>query len=95
MRARSSLVLRAALTALGVLLPRLATAQTLDSVQIRTERLAEGVYVLRGAGGNIGLSIGADAVFVVDDQFAPLTPKILAAIAALTDRPVRFVLNTH
>lgn len=70
-------------------------AQNYDNVTIRTERLAEGVYVLYGAGGNIGVAIGPDAVFVVDDQFAPLTPKIQAAIAALTDKPVRFVLNTH
>jgi glyoxylase-like metal-dependent hydrolase (beta-lactamase superfamily II) len=66
-----------------------------DSVQVRTERLAEGVYVLFGSGGNVGLSVGADGAFVVDDQFAPLTPKILAAIGRVTDRPVRFVLNTH
>ncbi len=67
----------------------------LDTVQIRTERLASGIYVLFGAGGNIGLSVGEDAAFVIDDQFAPLTPKILAAIAAITPRPVRFVVNTH
>jgi len=66
-----------------------------DTVQVRTTTLAPGMHVLFGAGGNIGLSIGPDAVFVVDDQFAPLTPKILAAIRALTDKPVRFVLNTH
>jgi glyoxylase-like metal-dependent hydrolase (beta-lactamase superfamily II) len=51
--------------------------------------------MLTGAGGNIGLAIGAEAVFVVDDQYAPLTPKILTAIAMLTDKPVRFVVNTH
>jgi glyoxylase-like metal-dependent hydrolase (beta-lactamase superfamily II) len=51
--------------------------------------------MLMGAGGNIGLSVGADAPFVVDDQFAPLTPRIIAAIAQLTDKPVRFVINTH
>ena len=92
MRARSPLVLATTVAALAW---PTAEAQTLDTVQIRTERLAEGVYALRGRGGNIGLAIGTEAVFVVDDQFAPLTPKILAAIAALTDRPVRFVLNTH
>lgn len=69
--------------------------QGLDTVRIRTERLTPGVYVLFGAGGNIGLAVGDDAVFVVDDQFAPLTPKILAAIAAVTPKPVRFVVNTH
>ena len=95
MRARSPLILVASLATLPALPPQPAPAQTLDTVQIRTERLADGVYALRGAGGNIGLAIGPDAVFVVDDQFAPLTPKILAAIAALTDRPVRFVVNTH
>ena len=67
----------------------------LDTVRIQTHPLAAGVYMLQGAGGNIGLSIGDDAVFIVDDQFAPLTPKILAAIAALTPTPVRFVVNTH
>ena len=72
-----------------------AGAQNPDSVQIRAEKLTEGTYVLFGRGGNIGLSVGAEAVFVVDDQFAPLTPKVLAAIASITDRPVRFVLNTH
>src|ERR687895_1863000 len=92
MRARSPLVLAATVAALAT---PTAAAQTLDTVQLRTERLADGVYALRGRGGNIGVAIGSDAVFVVDDQFAPLTPKILAAIAALTDRPVRFVVNTH
>jgi glyoxylase-like metal-dependent hydrolase (beta-lactamase superfamily II) len=67
----------------------------LDTVRIQTQPLATGIYMLQGAGGNIGLSIGDDAVFIVDDQFAPLTPKILAAIAALTSKPVRFVVNTH
>ncbi len=51
--------------------------------------------MLVGAGGNLGLSVGEDAVFLVDDQYAPLTPKIQAAIAKLTAKPVKFVLNTH
>jgi cyclase len=51
--------------------------------------------MLQGSGGNIGLSVGKDAAFLVDDQFAPLTPKLLAAIKAITDKPVRFVVNTH
>jgi len=70
-------------------------AQNYDTVQVRAQALARGVYMLTGSGGNIGLAVGDDAVFVVDDQFAPLTPKILAAIAAITPKPVRFVLNTH
>ena len=66
-----------------------------DTVQVRATSLGRGVHVLFGAGGNVGLSVGDDAVFVVDDQFAPLTPKLLAAIRTLTDKPVKFVLNTH
>lgn len=79
----------------------LACASTLpaqanfDTVQVRASSLGRGVHVLFGAGGNIGLSVGDDAVFVVDDQFAPLTPKILAAIRAITPKPVKFVVNTH
>lgn len=67
----------------------------LEQVQIRAQQLSDGVYVLFGQGGNIGVSIGEDGVFLVDDQFAPLTDRILAAIAELTDEPVRFVFNTH
>jgi cyclase len=81
--------------ALSILISGAVSAQNPDSVRIETEKLTDATYVLRGRGGNIGLAVGPDAVFVVDDQFAPLTSKILAAIAAITDRPVRFVLNTH
>ncbi|MEP7157425.1 MAG: MBL fold metallo-hydrolase [Betaproteobacteria bacterium] len=72
-----------------------AGAQNFDKVEIKTEKLSATTYVLFGAGGNIGLSIGDDAVFVIDDQYAPMTPKITAAIKALTAKPVQFVLNTH
>jgi glyoxylase-like metal-dependent hydrolase (beta-lactamase superfamily II) len=76
-------------------LPAAASAQSFDSVQVRTQHVAGGVHMLAGAGGNVGLVVGDDAVFVVDDQFAPLTPKILAAIRTVTPSPVKFVLNTH
>jgi cyclase len=69
--------------------------QDFSKVEIKTEKLADTVYMMTGAGGNLGLSVGEDAVFVIDDQFAPLTPKIQAAIAAITQQPVKFVLNTH
>ena len=72
-----------------------ALAQDFSKVEVRTEKIAEGIYVLVGAGGNIGLSVGEDAVFVIDDQYAPLTEKITAAIAKITPKPVRFILNTH
>lgn len=70
-----------------------ATAQGPDfaKVQIATEKLAEGVYMLKGAGGNVGVSAGADGVFLVDDEYAPLTPKVEAAIATVSDKPIRFV----
>lgn len=78
------------------LVPAIAGAQTnFDTIQVRAQALRGGVYMLTGAGGNIGVSIGDDATFIVDDQYAPLTPKIIAAVAALTNKPIRFVVNTH
>jgi glyoxylase-like metal-dependent hydrolase (beta-lactamase superfamily II) len=69
--------------------------QDFSKVEITAEKLSDTVYMLTGAGGNIGLSIGEEAVFMVDDQFAPLTPKIQEAIARLTPKPVKFLVNTH
>ena len=87
-------MIRTSLVAL--LLPAVAAAQVnFDTVQVRAQQLRGGVYVLFGAGGNIGLSVGDDAAFIVDDQFAPLTPKIVAAIGRITNKPIRFVVNTH
>jgi cyclase len=70
-------------------------AQNFDTIQVRAVPVAGSVHMLVGAGGNIGVVVGTDAVFVVDDQFAPLSPKILAAIRTITADPVRFVVNTH
>ena len=74
-----------------------AAAQTPDfaKVEVKAETLAPGVAVLFGAGGNIGVSHGPDGTILIDDQFAPLTAKITAAIAALGASPVRFLVNTH
>ena len=72
-----------------------AAAQDFSKIEITTQRLSDTLYMLTGAGGNIGLSVGPDAVFVIDDQYAPMAPKIKAAIAKLTPRPVQWVLNTH
>src|SRR3954462_14882526 len=66
-----------------------------DKVEIKTTKLSQNMYLLEGEGGNIGVSAGDDGVFVIDDQFAPLTPRILAAIKAISDKPVRFLINTH
>lgn len=89
--------MRSALMAAVVLSAASVAAQQEDfsKVEIKPTKLADGLYMLTGAGGNIGLSVGDDAVFLVDDQYAPLTERIKAAIAAITDKPVRFVLNTH
>ncbi len=77
-------------------LPVRAMAQVnFDTVQVRAVPAGTGLYMLTGAGGNIGVSVGASGAFLVDDQFAPLSQKILAAVRALTDQPVRFVVNTH
>lgn len=70
-------------------------AQNFDNVTIETTQLSEHVYMLVGAGGNIGISIGEDGVFVIDDQFAPLTPKIVAAIKLLSDKKINLLVNTH
>jgi cyclase len=77
-----------------VALPAFAQ-QDFSKVEIQTQKLADTVYMLTGAGGNIGLSIGPDAVVMVDDQFAPLTPKIKEAIAKLSPNPVKYLVNTH
>ena len=66
-----------------------------DTITVRAQPLRGGVYMITGAGGNIGLSTGADAAFLVDDQFAPLTHKIIAAVRSVTEQPVKFVINTH
>ena len=89
---RRSVPLALAVT-LGLAAPVLG--QGMEDVEIETQRLTEDVYMLIGRGGNIGVSVGDDGVFVIDDQFAPLTGKILAAIAEITSEDVRFVFNTH
>jgi cyclase len=86
----------------ALLIPVLATLpapvqaqRNFDSVQVTTVPVAAGVYMLQGAGGNIGVSAGSDGVFLVDDQYAPLTDKIKAAVTRINPAPIRFVLNTH
>ncbi len=66
-----------------------------SALEIETVQVSDGVYMLVGHGGNIGLSVGEDGAFVIDDQWAPLSAKIMAAIAALTDADVKFLVNTH
>jgi len=75
----------------------LASAQNQDfsKVQIKVTKVAGSVYMLEGEGGNIGASVGDDGIVIVDDQYAPLADKIQAALKGITDKPVRFVINTH
>jgi len=72
-----------------------ASGQDMSDVTIGRVPLGDGLAMLTGRGGNIGVAFGADGVFLVDDQYAPLTEKIRASVAELSDQPIRFVLNTH
>jgi glyoxylase-like metal-dependent hydrolase (beta-lactamase superfamily II) len=72
-----------------------AAQQDFSNVQIKVSKVAGNVYMLEGAGGNIGVSVGEDGIVLVDDQFAPLAPKIKAALKGITEKPLKFVLNTH
>src|SRR5437879_13392397 len=72
-----------------------AQQRNFDAVQIKATQVAAGIYMLEGEGGNIGVSAGEDGVFLIDDQFAPLPPKIVEAAAAISDKPIRFLMNTH
>ena len=74
---------------------RLSAQQNFDTIQVRAEKVAGSVWMLQGAGGNIGVSVGRDGIFMIDDEYAPLTVKIKAAIAAIDSGPIRFLLNTH
>jgi len=66
-----------------------------DQVEITTEKVSDNIYMLQGAGGNIAILTGDEATIMIDDQFAPLSEKITAAIKELTDRPVDYLINTH
>lgn len=71
--------------------------QDFSKVEIKATKVSGNIYMLQGAGGNIAASIGEDGIVIVDDQFAPLADKIQASLKSLgiTDKPVRFVINTH
>jgi glyoxylase-like metal-dependent hydrolase (beta-lactamase superfamily II) len=69
--------------------------QDFSKVQMKLTKVGGTVYMLEGAGGNIGVSVGEDGIVLVDDQFAPLAPKIREALKGITDKPIKFVLNTH
>ena len=73
-----------------------AHAQTdWSKVEVKATKVAGNVYMLQGAGGNIGVSVGDDGILIVDDQYAPLADKIRAALKGIGDKKLRFILNTH
>ena len=72
-----------------------AQQQDFSKVEIKATQVAGSVWMLQGSGGNIGVSVGDDGIVMVDDQFAPLVPKIKAALAKISQKPVRFLVNTH
>ena len=82
------------ITSLILVLPLFILAQNRE-ITIKSHQVSENIYMLTGSGGNIGISVGDDGVFMIDDQFAPLTEKILAEIKTLSDKPVKFLINTH
>ena len=88
---RKLIVAAAALIAAGAI----AQQQDFSKVEIKVTKVAGTVYMLQGAGGNIGVSVGEDGIVIVDDQFAPLAPKIKEALKGITDKPIKFILNTH
>jgi glyoxylase-like metal-dependent hydrolase (beta-lactamase superfamily II) len=79
--------------------PAWAQGEDHSKTELRVTKVAGSVYMLDAAkgnaGGNIAASVGADGIVIVDDQFAPLADKIRAALGTITDKPVRFVINTH
>ena len=91
---RFVLVCALALICLGTVSVR-GQDQDFSKVEIKATKVAGSVYMLEGAGGNIGVSVGADGILIVDDQFAPLAEKIRAALKSLGEGKLKFVLNTH
>lgn len=87
---------RVSLSLLSVLLASTAVAQQdFSKVEIKATQVSGNVYMLEGSGGNIGVSVGADGILIVDDQFAPLAEKIAAALAQLNPGKLKYVVNTH
>ena len=84
-----------ALAAALVAAPAFAPAQDFSKVQITATALRGGTHLLTGAGGNIVASVGEDGTWIIDDQYAPLSERIRAALKDLGDSPLRFVINTH
>jgi cyclase len=72
-----------------------AQEENFDKVQIKVTKVAGNVYLLEGADGNIGAFVGEDGIILVDDGYATLAEKIQAALRGISDKPIRFIINTH
>lgn len=84
------------ITFLAALIPSpLLAQQDFSEVEIKSIEVRKGIYMLTGSGGNMGLCVGQDATFLIDDQYAPLTEKIKVVVRGITAEPIGFVLNTH
>jgi cyclase len=88
-------ILFAAFSIATSLAPSLAAQQDFSAVEVKATKVAGGVYMLTGGGGNIGVSVGDDGIVLIDDQYAPLAPKIEAALKTISTKPLRFIINTH
>src|SRR5579864_19066 len=69
--------------------------QDFSKIQVKTTDLGHNTYMLEGAGGNVTLAVGTNGVIMVDAQFAPMHDKLKAAIAAITNQPVKYLIDTH
>src|SRR3954463_12229620 len=78
-----------------VAVPAMAQQRDFSKVEIKVVPAAGGIYMLQGAGGNIGVSAGSDGILIVDDQYAPLAEKIRSALKGINPGQLKFVLNTH
>ena len=84
-----------ATAAVGLYVAAALAQQNFDKVEIKATKVSGNVWMLEGAGGNIGVLVGEDGVLLVDDQYAPLTERIVAAVKKISDKPIRYLVNTH
>ena len=75
--------------------PLVMAQQNFDDIEIQALKVRDNIYMLVGSGGNITVQIGAEGVLVIDTQYAELSDKILAKIRELSDKPLRYIINTH
>ena len=80
---------------LTINLPSISNAQGFSDVEMIVHPVNKNVSYIEGRGGNIGVIYGEDGVLLIDDQYAPLTEKIIEAISEFSSEPIRFIINTH